>query len=145
MTTIAFCRAKKELATDSRISSGGAIYDDKARKIFRVNGSVIAYAGQIQCAEIFLGWFKNGCDTKNTPVLADFIALVFTPQKRVFIYEDKCVPSDITHMEYVAEGSGGNYAKAAMLSGASPKDAVRAAIKIDPLSGGRVQTVRVWK
>lgn len=146
MTTIAYSKKRREVATESKMSAGDTTWDLRSRKIFRIRGHVVTPAGDVDSEKLFLEWFRNGCNPAKTPKLEeDFTALVFAPDKKVFMYQRKCVPHDCTHMPIIAEGSGADTAYGALRKGASAREAVRIAIERDNLSGGRVHVCKLWR
>jgi ATP-dependent protease HslVU (ClpYQ) peptidase subunit len=141
MTTIAY--RDGELATDSRITAGDMIVSDVRRKVHRLrDGSVVAWAGSVQDAELLLqAMRKTAPRAAKHPKLEDISALHLRTDGSLWEYEGEAwVKQD---PGYYATGSGSPYAFAAMDAGATAKDAVRIAIKRDANSGGRVQSLRL--
>jgi hypothetical protein len=79
-----------------------------------------------------------------TPRLKGVRALLAHPDGRLECYEGRRW-SRITGAEYAALGNGSPYALGAMAHGASAIQAVRAGMKHDAMSGGRVQYVSLKK
>lgn len=137
MTTLAY--RDGELATDSRVTAGDMIISDRRKKVHRLrDGSVVAWAGSVQQAELLLRAMR-----KNTapPKIDEISALHLRADGSLWEYEGQAwVKQD---PGYYATGSGSPYAFAAMDAGASAKEAVRIAIKRDANSGGRVQALKL--
>jgi hypothetical protein len=68
------------------------------------------------------------------PRVRGISGLVLTANKDIYIFDDygKWLAMDV---DFAAIGSGANYAIGAMENGASPRDAVRAAMKHDAFTG----------
>lgn len=139
MTAIA-CR-DGELATDSRITAGSMVVSDKRTKVHRLrDGSLVAWAGSVQDAELLLRAMRKTTKEKH-PKLEDISALHLRVDGTLWEYEGEAwVKQD---PGYYATGSGAPYALAAMDAGASARDAVKIAIKRDANSGGRVQSLKL--
>lgn len=138
MTTLAY--RDRELATDSRVTAGDMIISDKRRKVHRMrDGSIVAWAGSVQQAELLLrAMRKKGA---KSPQLSEIQALHLKTDGSLWEYEGEAwVKQD---PGYYATGSGSPYAFAAMDAGASAKEAIRIAIKRDAASGGRVQSLKL--
>ncbi len=86
---------------------------------------------------LLLDSLRNG---GSTPKLKGVRALLVHPDGKVECYEGARW-SRITGAEYAALGNGAPYALGAMAHGASAVQAVRAGMKHDAMSGGRVQYV----
>jgi len=117
------------------------------KSVAEVGGHIVGLAGGSYAGELFLEWYQVG-DWDNPPDLVnldleeDFEAIIVKPDgslwscNRLFAF--------IPHKtEYFATGSGGKVALGAMAMGATAEEAVRAAIKHDCYTGGRVQTIGV--
>ncbi|MBW7970970.1 hypothetical protein [Bradyrhizobium sp. BR 10289] len=139
MTTLAY--RDGELATDSRVTSGDMIVSDRRRKVHRLrDGSVVAWSGSVQQAELLLRAMRSVKNPKH-PKLDEISALHLRVDGTLWEYEGEAwVKQD---PGYYATGSGSPYAFAAMDAGASAKDAVRIAIKRDANSGGKVQSLKL--
>lgn len=140
MTTIAY--KDGVIACDTRQVRGGAIVSDDCSKCQVVDGVSFFLAGAV-------------CDEKA------LIAAYFGTQSAVPVecsgyavdggrllmvgYDDKTGiwKQELDPANPDAIGSGSAYALAAMDMGASAEDAVRAAMKRDIYTGGRVRTMRV--
>lgn len=138
MTTIAY-RAGV-LAADSRVTSGDTVVTDSHRKLHRLrDGRILGWAGSVEDAERLVHALRK---KKDMPSLGNISALMVQPDGTVWLYEGNLWVKQ-ARQAYYAEGSGSGYALAAMDAGATAKRAVQIAIKRDPSSGGRANTLRL--
>jgi hypothetical protein len=74
-----------------------------------------------------------------------FEGLIISEEDGILIFENRDWIR--VNMDYIALGSGAVFAYGALEVGASAKQAVKAAMKLDPNTGGRVQTLefKAWK
>lgn len=145
MTTI--CYRDGVLAADTRGTDDDyhpGIY--RCNKLFRVNGDVVATAGDDTEGMIFVDWYgskKLGKRPKPPSRLvdgeADFLCLVLT-KDGVFWYDKWCRANPVQD-EFYAVGSGAPYAMGAMAHGAGALEAVETAKRWDPYTGGEVETM----
>lgn len=139
MTTIAY-RAGI-LAADGRVTYSDGVLTDNFCKITKLSdGALFALSGENSYAvDIIRHLEQEGVDL---PVGDSFTALLVEVGGTIKLYEGNGdffeIPTD-----YISIGSGSAYAYGAMDTGATAEEAVRAAIKRDPISGGRVQVERL--
>lgn len=141
MTTIVY--RDGILAADSRAtytSEEGGARAWGCDKLFRKAGAIIGTAGETGPGLVFVDWWGSG---KPPPPQfiegdADFACLVLT-KKGLFEYDKWCRGEKITHQFY-AIGSGAKAAMGALYMGASAREAVAVACKIDPYTAPPV----VW-
>lgn len=139
MTTIA--TDGKTIAADGQITAGDIISDMKCRKVFKLsNGRALGVAGTLSSCDAFRAWFAD--PSQPQPDLSDdFKAVIIDGTDRVTVYDGQfypiCLPVPYTI------GSGREVALGAMLTGATPKQAVKAAISVDVYSGGTVREVKL--
>lgn len=139
MTTIAF--DGKRLATDSRLCTGSdTIVGERAKKLFKVNGAWIAFAGNSQNCAVALQWFKDGMP-KERPPLADNFSAFMWDGRRLVRYECALVPMP-QNVDFAAGGSGIDVALGALAAGADAAQAVKIAARFDPFTNSRVQVSR---
>lgn len=140
MTTIAY--KDGVIAYDSRQTRGGAIVSDDAPKCQVVDGVSFFLAGAV-CDEkaLIAAYFGT---PSAVPVECSGYA-VDGGRLLMVGYDDKTGiwKQELDPANPDAIGSGSAYALAAMDMGASAEDAVRAAMKRDIYTGGRVRTMRV--
>jgi hypothetical protein len=122
----------------------------RSKKLFRVNGAIIGICGCWTDGKLFVDWYEAGFDRDKPPdwrtqgdEKVDFQALVLTPEGVCWwSYE---LVSDPVLDDCYAMGSGGSAALAAMYCGCGAEEAVGIAIKVDPHSGGDVETMELAK
>ena len=142
MTTIVF--DGKTLASDSQTTNGSTVASLKSKKIFKLNKNkkykLVGFCGCVVNSKKMLSWFKG--EIEEYPVGVDSVAMAITHKNKIHIYYDE--PEYIVHEYKTASiGSGSDFANAAMMAGASAKESVKVAIKMDIYSGGRIQTIDV--
>lgn len=136
MTTIACSR--KEMACDSRSSFDSGEYMTCDDKILRIGDSIVGCAGNWGAIFKFMAWFRD--QTKDRPDFSDdddFTAIVLN-KKGIYVYDGSTYSSRACD-PFFAVGSGSMAARAAMLCGKSPAEAVAIAIKCDKHSGHPVR------
>lgn len=144
MTTIAY-RAGV-IAADTGLSGGGA-HDCHLTKIAKnKDGSVAGAAGNAWWISAFLKWFKDGGEFPAMPEDDCTSAIVIGGRKNIItLYESEkgqAKPYPV-RAPYYAIGSGKNFALGAMFVDAHPIDAIKAAMKHDDSTYGKVQALKV--
>ena len=146
MTTIT---ANSEgIASDAGLVQNGTISAINAKKIFRVKGHLIGVCGRCACYEELIYTLKESEEdpikhltTVDEPE-RDCDALILSPKGVIWRYDGHGIP--YKHPEsYATSGSGSTVALAAMMAGASPREAVRIAIALDPKSNGKPKWVKL--
>jgi ATP-dependent protease HslVU (ClpYQ) peptidase subunit len=135
LTTIAY--RDGVLAGDGRVSAGDTIVASSKKKVYRLkDGSLLGSAGSQEDGERLRIALEKG---DAAPKLPNCFALRISTESGIWYYEG----SAWVHVNepYTAIGSGSAHALTAMDCGLPAVEAVRMAIKRDPLSGGRVRTV----
>jgi len=136
MTTIACNR--EEMACDSRTSFDGGEFLTCDDKVEIIGDELVGACGNTDSIFKFLHWFKD--QSKDRPEFTDqdcFSVVVLNP-KGIFVYLDSTYAFRVRDPFYAC-GSGSMAAKAAMLCGKTPAEAVAIAIKCDKNSGGPVR------
>ena len=133
MTTIAYNHKDKEIAVDGQATSGNTVVSTSTKKLHRITHGWAAFAGELGCVE--------GHDVVNLDrIQGEIIGLVMYDTGQVF--EVHINATGRVHMYKLttdyAVGSGREYALGALYAGASAKDAVKAAIKYDIYSSGKI-------
>jgi ATP-dependent protease HslVU (ClpYQ) peptidase subunit len=145
MTTIAYDVKTGVIATDSQ-ETGGAGQKYNCKKLYRIRESIIATSGGTYAGLAFVNWFDDWegdpdwddhPDFINLDWEEDFECLVICPNE-CYTVNRLFVPADQAGNRFIALGSGGQAARAAMMQGATPKEAVEIAKKIDTYTGGKV-------
>ena len=145
MTTIAY--RDGILAADTRATDDG-YHPGIARceKLFRVDGDIIATAGDDAPGMVFVDWYPKRKKRVKPPAKlidgdADFCCLVLT-KEGLWWYDKWCRPGKVMH-DFYAIGSGGSYAMGAMDRGATAAQAVETAMRYDCYTGGDVVTMQL--
>jgi hypothetical protein len=136
MTTIA-CN-QDEMACDSRTSFESGEFLTCDDKIERVGDSLVGCCGNVESIFKFLAWFR--AQDRERPEFGEndnFTAVVLN-KRGIYYYGNTTYPSRVRDPHFVC-GSGSMAAKAAMLCGKTPAEAVAIAIKCDKNSGGPVR------
>lgn len=135
MTTIA--TDGKQMAADT-LQVGEYIDQVESVKIFRIRGELVGIAGDYSEARHYLEWLHNGSKKESKPTFdkdADFEAIHATEQG---VYHVTKNMYRVAIGKPAACGTGGTFAVAAMLAGATPTEAVEIAVRLDPYTGGKV-------
>lgn len=129
MSTIVCSR--KAMAADSMVTDGHtSIY---ALKIWRVEDGLLGVAGQYDQCILFKNWLQGRCS--DAPDMEDVDAL-YCDGKDIICWSGSIVPMFVQD-KFTAIGSGATAALGALHMGASLKDAIRVAKKVDLFTGGR--------
>lgn len=137
MTAIAACCVAGLMASDSQ-------WSDEAqkgirRKVFRIRGALIGFAGDLDKIADALRWFR--AEMSGKAPTGDVAAIILHGHGiEVWTPTDGLLKMDERQF---AIGTGGPCARAAMMAGADPAKAVRIATQIDAGSGGRVRAYRL--
>lgn len=107
------------------------------RKVFRVQGKLVGFAGSLKLRPSLIRWLKHG---GPVPPAGD-VTLMILERGRLHVW--RACDGYVAVGPQFAIGSGGAIARAAMMAGATCQRAVRIATEIDALSGGRVRTYRL--
>lgn len=137
MTTIAADAGLGLMASDSQWTDGDA--RGIARKIFRIRGALIGFAGNLGEIELAREWFKSGF-TSDYPDVGVTALIMRGRSLSTWTVIDGEIPM---RQPRFAIGTGGLCARAAMIAGADCAQAVRIACTIDANSGGRVRVYRL--
>lgn len=107
------------------------------RKVFKVHGTLLGIAGTYDDCMQFVEWFKGGGHGKVK--LDDVSAIMLRPNGHMLYFDGSSHPYRIRD-KFTAIGSGSSAALGAMHMGASPKQAVAVASKVDSYTGGKITT-----
>lgn len=133
MTTIA--TDGKTIAADTQ-QCGSFITPVQTQKIWRVGNRLVGMTGNIEDYPLFLKWLKSP-KSEDKPILGKHFEALVVGKLRVEVFCRSLLPVEVGAPAVV--GSGSSFAMGAMLYGASPEEAVRVAIKLDPYTGGKVK------
>lgn len=137
MTTIA--TDGETMAGDGLTVSNGTIFGRNAQKVHQLSdGRIVGIAGCANYVDPFLEWLSEGGDKPD--IGDDFEALVLNRDGTVVSYDHKCRP--LAEELPTASGSGREIALGAMVVGASPEEAVKAACDRDTSTGGKITVLR---
>ena len=142
MTTIAYKNGV--IAYDSRQTRGGAIVSDDCVKCQVVDGVSFLLAGAVCDAKALVAAYFG----TPSPAPVECSGYVVDGGKLLMVgHDDKTGlwKLDLDPDNPDAIGSGSPYALAAMDMGASAEEAVRAAMKRDIYTGGKIRTVRITR
>jgi len=146
MTTIA-CNTK-EMACDLQITLNGNAKAKCYTKIYKIDAHerhypedfIIGLCGSASEAIEVVDYYQRPELYKSLPKTRDTSGLVLTRSGKIYVFDTPnqwmCIAEKFT-----ALGSGGNVALGALLAGASPKNAIIAASKIDPFTGLGTKTL----
>ena len=151
MTTIAVDLDHGTIAADSQETCDDG-QKTHCKKLFEVNGHVIATAGGSYAGLLFVEWFDQWVeepdwterpDLLNLDLAEDFECLVVRPNGTCYTVNRLFVPYEQTNERQLAIGSGGKAARAAMMAGCTPGHAVEIASRIDAYTGGPIVVIRI--
>jgi ATP-dependent protease HslVU (ClpYQ) peptidase subunit len=133
MTTIVADARSGLMASDSQWISDDVT--GSVRKVWRVRGDLVGFAGDLEAIGATLEWFRSGF--VGGPPRDECTALIL---RRTGIFTWSSQDGEVREdAPFFAIGSGGQAARAAMLAGADCRKAVRIACTIDAGTGGRVR------
>lgn len=145
MTTAAWNAAEGVLAVDTQVTSGNRKF--RAHKVGRLPcGGLIAGSGNLAHMLKVQRWAQAGLGEDEKPEFGEsdgeFECLIVKGDGTVWLLDDEMEPMPITD-DFVAIGSGGPYAVAAMACGKSAADAVRVAARFDAATSEPVEEYRI--
>lgn len=138
MTTI--LATPTAIYSDSNVVDVTAVF--KAKKIFKFRGKLVGCAGDADLCSAFQEAMRLGRKPKVPPSVDPdraFNALV-VDKKGIWHFDDTFT-GDLVQEPFMATGTGGDAARAAMMAGATPEQAVEIACQIDSGSRGPVQVL----
>lgn len=141
MTTIAL--KDGVLAFDSLVTFG----NDRIgflNKAVKTKDFMAAGAGNAEDVVAFLAWVKSGMFEGDKPVFGldkqiSLSAICINKRGSIFCFDDKLFPMKIK-AKFYSLGSGSAFAMGAMQFGATAKEAVEVAKKLDTCTGGKIKT-----
>jgi ATP-dependent protease HslVU (ClpYQ) peptidase subunit len=131
MTTIAV--TKRHVAWDSRISIGDEKMDCSPDKVVVHDGVIYAQAGDAIDVELLISYMK---DQKSKPPKGEWELLVI--ERSTIRWLNNATPHPIPVRPPIALGSGAQFARGAMLAGATAAGAVEIASQCDSKTGGPI-------
>jgi ATP-dependent protease HslVU (ClpYQ) peptidase subunit len=143
MTTVAYSSCDGVMAADTAVSDGDVV-TNHAHKLRRMrDGTLVGYCGAFSASATFMEWISRGAPPDEKPDVAGLMGLVVMPNGKIYLFESKRYGLIALRDSYCAIGSGQAVALGAMYAGAGAEKAIRAAIKHDRNTAGRVQTIRL--
>lgn len=138
MTTIAY--RDGVLAADTQVNSGNGCRAGTIAKIGQTkDGCLWAFSGNAQMMAACVGWTEERKDDPPKDIEGVFVLIAPDGTYREWWGSGWLQVND----PQPAWGSGERIARGAMFAGADAETAVRAAIALDPESGGQVMAFRV--
>jgi ATP-dependent protease HslVU (ClpYQ) peptidase subunit len=137
------------MAGDLQLTISGTQITKCRTKIFKIDPNldyftepfIVGFAGDAQEIIDVLDFFEHPELFPKPPRIKGTQGLVLTQSKKIFQFTNPTSWIEIND-KFAAIGTGGTYALGALNTGASPKEAVNAACKLDPFSGQGVKTLK---
>ena len=145
MTTIAI-DALGNIAADGRATCDNEIVREDREKITQAHGRIYAVTGCASLTAELIKWHHAGADAAKLPLYngGKGWGLIVIQGDGLYFYTNT-VPHAMAN-EYkmpVAFGSGQGWAMGAMMHGATAREAVEIACKIDTGSGGKITSMNI--
>lgn len=139
MTTIA--ASKSQIAGDRQATHAGGLKFRLKTKIFEYEQPLlypkkfyVGLAGSVDKFADVLDFFLDPAQYKKAPKLGGGEGIILTADGKIFTFSSSDSWIVVDQPTY-SIGSGSHLAMGAMAAGATPVEAVKAAIKMDPSSG----------
>ena len=147
MTTIAWDAASGVMAADTQCTSGNRKF--RTSKVKRLKcGGLIGGSGSVAHMLKVQRWAEGGFKLDEMPDFGDsggdFEALIVKGDGSVYLLDEEMELMPFTD-EFIAVGSGGPYAVAAMACGRTPAEAVEVAGRFDAATSGPVEVFKLTK
>lgn len=141
MSTVAY--KDSILAADSRAYGGSWCPSPGSKqKIHEFKGVRFGISSsKIGQAEKFMDWVRSEAGADALTGELSFRALMLNEAGELFLFDSSPWASGPIRSKFYAIGTGAEYAMGAMAAGASAKEAVKIACKLDPHSGLPVRTL----
>jgi hypothetical protein len=147
MTTIVYHEESATIACDSRITNNKVIISDDQKKYQDAYGKMFFMTGPLSLNDLFIEIYENKIDIKkfntNDIDLFDTEAMVVDHTKVEYVYfselNNRYILNRCPLTFNFAIGSGAAYSYAALDLGASPGNAIKAAMKRDVKTGGIIR------
>lgn len=133
MTTIA--TDGKRMAADTW-QTGNYIDQFALQKMEVIEGTLVGVSGSPLHALLFFEWLREG-NSNDEPILGKAFRALRVSSLGVWFWDKQLTPVEVGAP--AAIGSGARFAMGAMLAGATPEEAVRVAMELDPFTGGEVK------
>lgn len=139
MTTIAIDRT--HIAWDSQITVGSEKASWDGDKVWIVGNKVYGFAGDFGMLDEIVKWHQKGARIAHAPKEGNWELLVITT-KGVSLYSNE-IKYATKIIAPFAFGSGGPYARGALMHGATAYEAVKIACQCDVYSGGEIGVLKL--
>ena len=141
MTTAAWSAKEGVLAVDTQITSGNRKF--RTHKVHRLPcGGMLAGTGNLTHILKVARWVQAGYAEADRPDFGDeggeFECLIVAGDGKVYLLDDDMEPMEVTDA-FIAIGSGGPYATAALHCGKSAVEAVKVAAHYDAATSEPVE------
>lgn len=140
MTTVA--TDGKTIAADGLATYGDIIVETQQRKIVQRDGVLFATTGGSAAGDAAIAWYLGGADPQEAPKGKWTLIVVLGVDQPLFVFNDEEPYADEWSVP-AAFGSGHAIARAAMICGKSPAEAVAVAATLDPMTGGEITVVDI--
>ena len=144
MTTIAYSAATRTMAADSQASSANRKF--RVKKITRIpGGGLLGITGGMPELLKIQKWASAGFPPDEKPEMADDAeveCLLVHADGTINLF-DSSLELMAVQDKFIAIGSGGPYAVAAMACGLGPAEAVQIAARFDPYTSAPVKTEKL--
>ena len=144
MTTAAWHSKEGVLAVDTQVTSANRKF--RAHKVARLtDGGLIAGTGNLAHILKVHRWVQAGMTEGGRPEFegeGEFECLIVKGDGSVWLLDDEMEPMEVTD-EFIAVGSGGPYAVAAMACGKTAAESVQIAARFDAATSEPVETYRL--
>lgn len=139
MTTI--CWDGYDLATDSQVVEGNCRVEN-INKIYSLdNGSYLAFCGSADVGQLVSEWINGKREAPSDDLMKESAVLLVDSNGDAYYYDNTV--SVAMPVKKCASGSGMQFAYAILDNGGTAEQAVKAAIKRDIYSGGKVNVVHI--
>lgn len=140
MTTVVYDSREKVMVSDRQMGWHKAPVD----KIYRLNdGSLVGLAGGYAECLMALEWLDRDDDDETPkPEVEETTLIRITPDNDIICYTKHLHPLQV-YMEYIAIGSGSEYAMGAMAQGATAEEAIAIAHMFDANTGAEIERVEL--
>ena len=146
MTIVACSKKERKMIADTLLADGDCrVRSGYTDKIFRCSdGSLVGAAGDSDACWAFIKWAQAGrTDEYPTEALKEsdkFEAVILTPAREILVYNSSKYPDPMIGDTFCI-GAGSQFAMGALYAGASLEEAVKAAVALSTLCGGKLTTL----
>lgn len=136
--------SREGMACDS-LASGDGMANCSVQKVWRIGDGLVGVVGAYSYAVLFIrhlkAWEETGEWPDEKPNMEGVAALMLSPDG-IYRFDQTACPWRIEDKAY-ALGSGGQSALGAFHAGASLRDSVKIAAKLDSSTGGRIKVYKL--